>query len=274
MELPPLWRDWDLGLELADDISAAEWVVAALRPWGSPGDGPVSLASFVPDVYEAFARILHPARGEDGRDIRWADLAAVRGRIVGPDTSLSEATGIMHVNGRSVVENGTPSDGSLPSRQMARLGTTLAPFTTATDPCVFCFWVGNGFWGGRVSYSTGGGNTPEQDEAAIRIATERARREGSEIARVPWLHLPGREYYVFTGALTRTRRPFVFEHRWEQSPNMWWPSDRAWFVATEVDGYSTYVGGTRACIDAVLAAPDIEAITVAPETAIDPGPYR
>ncbi len=273
MELPPPWRDWDLGLELPDDVSAAEWLVDALRPWDWHGGEGVRIASFVPDSYKAFARILHPAHGEDGRDVRWADLAAARGTIAGPDTSFSAATGIAHVNGRSVVENRTPSDASLPSRQVARLGTTLAAFTATPDRCVFCFWIGNGFWGGSVSYSTGGGNTPEEDEAAIRIATERAHREGSELAPVPWLHLPAREYYVFTGALARTQRPFVFEHRWEQSPNMWWPSDRTWFVATEIDGYSTYVGGARSCIDAIVASPDIEAIPVTPETPLDPGPY-
>ena len=107
MELPPPWRDWDLGLELPDDVSAAEWLVDALRPWDWHGGEGVRIASFVPDSYKAFARILHPAHGEDGRDVRWADLAAARGTIAGPDTSFSAATGIAHVNGRSVVENRT-----------------------------------------------------------------------------------------------------------------------------------------------------------------------
>jgi hypothetical protein len=54
---------------------------------------------------------------------------------------------------------------------------------------------------------------------------------------------------------------------------MWWPADRAWFVATEVDGFSTYVGGTPAAIAAVLASADLEAIAVTAETPIDPGPF-
>ncbi len=40
-----------------------------------------------------------------------------------------------------------------------------------------------------------------------------------------------------------------FVHR---SATLWWPADRAWFIATEVDFAWTYVGGTRALIDALL----------------------
>jgi hypothetical protein len=52
---------------------------------------------------------------------------------------------------------------------------------------------------------------------------------------------------------------------------MWWPADRAWFVATEVDGFSSYVGGTQGAIDSVLASPELEAIAVTAHTPIDPG---
>ena len=52
---------------------------------------------------------------------------------------------------------------------------------------------------------------------------------------------------------------------------MWWPADRAWFVATEIDSFSTYVGGSQAAIDAVLASPNLEAIAVTAQTPIDPG---
>lgn len=43
-----------------------------------------------------------------------------------------------------------------------------------------------------------------------------------------------------------------------QSASLWWPEDRAWFISTEVDLYSTYIGGSRSCIDAIVAEPRIE----------------
>ena len=45
----------------------------------------------------------------------------------------------------------------------------------------------------------------------------------------------------------------------EQSANLWWPDDRAWFVATDVDLMTTYVGGSAACIADLLAADGLEA---------------
>ena len=45
-----------------------------------------------------------------------------------------------------------------------------------------------------------------------------------------------------------------------QSANLWWPADRAWCVATEIDFAWTYVGGTRAVVDALLADPRLDAV--------------
>jgi hypothetical protein len=47
-----------------------------------------------------------------------------------------------------------------------------------------------------------------------------------------------------------------------QSPNLWWPDDRAWCVATEIDLMSTYVGGSHRCVRAVLDRPELEAAAV------------
>jgi hypothetical protein len=40
-------------------------------------------------------------------------------------------------------------------------------------------------------------------------------------------------------------------------------------VATEIDGYLTFVGGNRAAVDAVLAAPALDAVEVRPSTPLD-----
>ena len=50
--------------------------------------------------------------------------------------------------------------------------------------------------------------------------------------------------------------------RWGQSPNIWWPEDRAWCVATEIDSLDTYIGGSKACIERVLGHPDLEALPI------------
>jgi hypothetical protein len=48
-----------------------------------------------------------------------------------------------------------------------------------------------------------------------------------------------------------------------QSASLWWPNGRAWFVGTEIDLNSTYVGGSSLAIEALLATPDdLEAFPV------------
>jgi hypothetical protein len=47
-----------------------------------------------------------------------------------------------------------------------------------------------------------------------------------------------------------------------QSPNLFWPDDHAWCVATEIDLDSTYVGGSTRLIADLLANDRLEALRV------------
>jgi len=51
---------------------------------------------------------------------------------------------------------------------------------------------------------------------------------------------------------------------------LWWPADRSWLVATDIDGYSTFVGGSHAAVDVVMAEPALDAVGVQPSTPLDP----
>jgi hypothetical protein len=77
---------------------------------------------------------------------------------------------------------------------------------------------------------------------------------------------PG-EYFLYRGPIEVVTR---FEHLpgHLQTPNMWWPEDRAWFVATEIDFDSTLVACTRAC-GGVLLGSDLEVLEVSAETRLD-----
>lgn len=268
MELPLHWRNWGIDLELPDDVARADWVVAALRLRGQ--DRFVRVSSYVPDCYDAYARILHPSGGLDG-NVRWADLAGPRGIEIGPETGFCAASGLT-TRDVDAWHRAAPSHGSLPERQMAALGRTVAPFTSTPDDCVFCFWIGWGSWGGRGSHVVDPSLSHAENDSMNRRLLARAMRERARLWGLPELRLRWREYYLFTGPLARTGREFLLE-QWHQSPSMWWPHDRAWFVATEIDGFSTYVGGTAACVDAILRCPDVEAIPVTAETLLDPWVY-
>jgi hypothetical protein len=61
---------------------------------------------------------------------------------------------------------------------------------------------------------------------------------------------------LFAGALDAIHA-FYETFAWD-GPNIWWPEDRAWTVGTDIDLYSSYVAGSRPCIDAVLANEELE----------------
>lgn len=53
-----------------------------------------------------------------------------------------------------------------------------------------------------------------------------------------------------------------------QSPTLWWPDDRAWCVATEVDFHSTYLGRSAELCEQVEHAPGLEGLPVSLDAAV------
>ena len=224
------------GLPLQTDVSAGAWIPAAL---GRPG----TVAGAVPPVFPAYARVLHPAVryvGDDDEDVTWAEVAAHNGTVAHPLMQWPSVTGAwdyMTSDSQPPVWDGPPSDGHLPATVAAALVPVLAAHTTTPDVCWFGHWDGYG-----------------HDPAAL--------------AGVPRVALrPDRQVVLLRGAVGDAVRNLAPEP-FEQSATLWWPQDRAWCVATDLDDMSTYVGGTAACIDGILAAPDVEAHPVRPEDAV------
>ena len=79
-------------------------------------------------------------------------------------------------------------------------------------------------------------------EAGIRDFTDEAWRD-----RAPWID---------------TQSPFAED----QTPNVIWPEDRAWFLISEIDFDSTLIACSRACADSLLTAPGIEAVEITRDT--------
>ncbi|TME00200.1 MAG: hypothetical protein E6I71_16745 [Chloroflexi bacterium] len=67
------------------------------------------------------------------------------------------------------------------------------------------------------------------------------------------VRLPYRDYLLFTGSVQQGAG-------WEDGPNLWWPADRTWCVASEIDFPYTYVGGSRSLIEEVVAHPLLESL--------------
>ena len=81
----------------------------------------------------------------------------------------------------------------------------------------------------------------------------------------PRVHLPHRDYLLYTGPAEAVATLAGLDGTWGQVPNIWWPADRAWCVASEIDLQWTCVGGPRGLIDAILADDRIEALPATPD---------
>ena len=83
-----------------------------------------------------------------------------------------------------------------------------------------------------------------------------------DIEGAPTFELPGRRYHLLGGPVDAATESVAIAEWSYQSASLWWPDDRAWCVATEVDHQSTYIGGAAGCIEAIVIHPALEALNI------------
>lgn len=103
-----------------------------------------TVGSLVPPVFDAHARILHPAvrrhgaAGGEVQDVAWAQVAAANGRQAHAGTERVAITGSWkyhHGSTQPGVWDDEPAEGSLPAAQAEVLGAVLARFTATAGEC-------------------------------------------------------------------------------------------------------------------------------------------
>lgn len=151
-----------------------------------------------------------------------------------------------------------PQLGNLQVDSLEALCDLLARHTTRPDDCYFCLWEGWGQLYGSPTFSYLGSDEPVPSALT------------ADELRAPRVSLPGRDYLLMRGPLSATvdLARYDGDFPWTQSPNLFWPADRAWCVATEVDFDSTLVGGSTDLIDAVLRSPDLETWPIRPDDSL------
>ncbi len=168
----------------------------------------------------------------------------------------------------SLWPGGDPQRGNLVPEVLAHLCHALADHTATPERCFFCLWEGWGWIHGgpvrpAVARRSGAGAAPVSsgDPIALAFSAEELKR--------PRLRLPNRDYLLLAGSLEAALQigdwygPAAFAFA-SQSPNLFWPTDRAWCVASEIDFDSTLVGGTIELVDAILQAPEFDSWRVQP----------
>lgn len=243
------------GAELQLDTAPANWIVNRLLSWDA--DVGMRVCAVAPTGYDVYLRVFHqveePARGESIRR-RWSEIAQHTGRQMHPAVQFNRFSWPI-----------PPQEGSLNRQEATALVSLLRAQTTTPNNCLLAIWHGYGQLAGSFKVVIVGMRGPWAWLRQRRLTRQMAPPR--DLATAPTVSLPNREYFLYRGAIDVVPR---FEHMPNrlQTPNMWWPEDRAWFVATEIDFDSTLVACTRACGDAVIDS-DLEVMVVSPEIRLD-----
>jgi len=83
------------------------------------------------------------------------------------------------------------------------------------------------------------------------------------------VRLPHRYYYLYRGDLSAASA--LVPQPWNLRPNLWWPEDQAWCVATEIDLVTTFVGGAQGLVDAIAGDAQFVTVPVTPDEPLQPG---
>jgi hypothetical protein len=133
------------------------------------------------------------------------------------------------------------SAGTLAPDELDALTKSLSAHTQRPESCWFGIWDGYGWLQGPpaiADLAPAGGGHARAELPAVPLDAAR-------------LHVPGRSYLLYEGPI-QAAAAFCADELTCQSPNLWWPEDRAWCVASEIDLPWTYVGGSHALADLLL----------------------
>lgn len=225
--MPTLFGPFE-GVVPSTEVDSARWLVDRLHGFAE------NVGSIVPEGFESYVRVMH----------RVAEGATDR------------------------------CGGGLLAEDATALADLLSAWTSTPDSCWFCLWDGYGHLTGSWATLHWWGDRPGirarlRRWAAMRRLQVHEARERRAIAR--WLEgcgrvqAPERTYLLFRGPVSAATAiggavdPRVSSGAPNRSPtgpldgpNLWWPDDRAWVVASEIDLEWTYIGGPAGLIDVLL----------------------
>jgi hypothetical protein len=242
------------------DRQETAWVSTNRRPFET-----FSVGSLVPEVFDRYARVLHPASSYDNLPVRWAEVAGWSGRT---SHALAQWELLARpLDGRELGRRPfilPPRVGGLPTDQLQTLCALLIARAADPERCLIATWEGYVSPGVWLTAPPSGNETGERGlEIPVPPLWASARE----------LRLEYRAFLVIEGAI-RTIAGLTDRHAsygFQLPPTLFWPADRAWFVASDPDLDSTYVGGSAALVDAILADPTLESWPAAPDDDISIG---
>lgn len=209
------------------DATHAAWWLEQLDPWERPD---ISVSWLVPSSFPAVCQVLHRWRAPNGEPVRWRTLAEHPG-IAELRDRLQTREGLVPALAHE--QSLEASTGELDEDTAGALVAVLGRATTTPDDVFVAVWEG---WGGIPV---------QRFPGAVRLDTD------------------NRGHFLMRGPLTGVLRSVSASGRGQPVSGLWWPADRAWFVATEIDHEWTFVAGQQSLIDQLLVDPQLEVASTA-----------
>ncbi|MCU1530088.1 MAG: hypothetical protein JWP75_3851 [Frondihabitans sp.] len=288
-------------MQFTPDLSRGSWVTGRFElsatVAGTVGSGFEAYARILHPV--SVRRFdLNPSHRNrpGGRDIversrwRWSEVARRNGRTMHP---LVQWRRLTDDESRTTFDDGWDleqlREGFIDPEVLAELSRHLTDATSTPDDLTVGIWEGWGELGTNSVVYTASGRPDTDAQVAYAAGMDDAvapevravmdqlhappsrlfHREGQR-QDPPLLELPGRRYLLLTTStveLADPTWPLRAGIGWSESgpgvmPQLVWPRDGTWSVATEIDFDFTLVGGTRQAIDGILRSDSLEAFEV------------
>ncbi|MFZ4843000.1 hypothetical protein [Mycetocola saprophilus] len=218
------------------------------------GRNSMHVSGMLPQGFEAYLRILHPAAGpslgeeELPRPVTWSDIAAGTGIALQPETTWRELAGgpwdNVDVPGMGTVH--PPAEGRLDQSSMIQLGKYLGETADKSTPIIAGFWDG---WEPLAN------NASAPVEGVTRLEGSYSVNQGQYL------------FYTFSPeSLSTAQWMDSVEFGWAEgngiTPSFLFPLNRAWCFATDLDQNSSLLGGPRSLVDPLLELNQLEALAI------------
>ncbi len=235
-------------LRICTDVSEAEWLKSSLAPWVPlPETNSFPVGTVIPDGFDNYVLVRHIGQGD--------------------------------------------SHGNLGSQTLNRLVEVLTKFTLTPTECFIALWEGQGWMHSGSIGAFSSERPPERVRGRHRRFNWSRSNQISRVAqgdygksldhlesctlpggimRAPRLELTNRRYLYMYGAIDDASKiEYTFNgYSVTQSPNLMWPKDRNWVMASEIDLNGTFIAGELNLITHLLKDEHLEVESVSRHDAI------
>ena len=222
-------------LTIVTDVSVGDWIRDSLTPWVPFTEVQITIGFVIPKGFESYVLIRHTGERDH--------------------------------------------QGSLGPETLETLLIVLSKFTKAQEDCFYAIWEGYG-WGNPgvpliavrrprfqrfvQQFISRFGSHPHRSRRRTYVQPE----EDPDLHTLPVgimkserFKLPYRDYLLARGSLFEAMKIGHRRSEWfqPQSPNLLWPIDKSWILATEIDFDVTLIAGSEQLVEAILSTDSLTA---------------